>query len=112
MNPQALLELEKSIQAHRDSIESGAALDRLNLSRDFKKLVLEGFLSKEAVRLVHLKAAPSMQTPEMQKMVSNQIDAIGCFHQYLQRVQDDAELARRLLETDEQTREEILSEDR
>jgi hypothetical protein len=112
MNNQALQELDYSIQVHRDAIEVGLCLERLRLNRDFKRLIRDGFLSKEAVRLVHLKASPDTQSPEKQQAILTQLDSIGCLHQYFNRVQAESDLARRLLNDDEQTREEILSEDR
>lgn len=112
MNSQLLHDIDQSIKVNQDSIEFGLTLDRLKLNRDFKRVVLDGYLSQEAVRLVHLKASPDYQSPEAQRLLLAQIDSIGCFYQYLNRIGVAAEIARKSLQSDEQTREEVLSEER
>lgn len=103
--------LEENIKQSRKVIEVADSLDRLKSNRDFKRLILEGFFEGEAVRLVQLKADPQFQTEERQKSVIAQIDAIGSLNQYFVAVQQKAQIARRALEADEATREEILNED-
>ena len=54
-------QLEHEIQTSKKSVELGNALERLFNNRDFKNIVLKGYLEQEAVRLVHLKASPEME---------------------------------------------------
>ena len=91
--------------------ELGDALARLRGNRDFKKVILEGFFEQEAVRLVHLKADSNMQSPESQKSILTQLDAIGTLAQYLRTVDMRANLAKKSIEYDEQTLEEIAAEE-
>ena len=112
MNTDLLFDVDQSIQGHRNTIEFGLALDRLKLNREFKQIVLDGYLSKEAVRLVHEKASPTNQTPEIQRLLLAQIDAIGCLYQYFARIDAAAVISRNSLQSDEQTRELLLSEGR
>lgn len=76
-------------------MELGNALERLFNNRDFKNIVLKGYLEQEAVRLVHLKAAPAMDSPAKQAAVVRDIDAIGAFSGYLNEIARQAELGRK-----------------
>lgn len=103
--------IESNIKEARKIAEVGTALERLQSNRDFKKVVLEGYFEQEAVRLVHLKAEPAMQKPEMQQSILTQMDAIGSFAQYLDTVLHKASLATKAIASDEETRDEILAEE-
>lgn len=102
--------IELNIKQAQEMVELGNALDRLVHSRDFIDVVKEGYLKKEAVRLVHLKADPNMQTPERQASIVQQIDAIGAFTGYLNIVGQRADMARKAIEEDEATLEELRNE--
>lgn len=112
MNTEMLFDVDQSIKSHRDTIDFGLALDRLRSNREFKQVVLDGYLSKEAIRLVHEKASPTNQNPENQRLLLAQIDAIGCLYQYFNRVDAAGTIAKNSLQFDEQTRELLLSEER
>ena len=110
MNTSLLRELEQNIQKARESLALGESLTRLQNNRDFRLVMTEGFFKQEAIRLVQLKSRPEMQTPELQRHVLLQIDAIGSLYQYFQSIENQAEQARKSLDADEQTREELLAE--
>lgn len=112
MSKQSLIEgLEENIQRSRDFVAVGAALKRLELNKDFSTVIKHGYFEKEAIRLVHLKADPAMQTPERQQSIVNQIDAIGNFSSYLSTLAFTAEQAERNIAADEQTVDELRNED-
>lgn len=102
--------LEDSLEKAKNLVDLGVALDRLKSNRDFQLLITNGYLKDEAIRLVHLKADPNMQTPERQASVIRDIDAIGSFHGYLNLVYSNADRATRQIEIDTVTRDEILME--
>lgn len=104
--------IESSIQRAKKEVDLGDALERLRNHRDFKKVILEDYFEKEAVRLVHLKSDPCMQKPEMQQSILAQMDAIGAFSQFLNTLLRRAELARKSILSDEEMREELLAEER
>ena len=103
-------EIELNIEQAKAIVDKGTALERLRNNRDFKKVIIEGFFEKEAIRLVHLKSDFNMQDPESQASILSQIDAIGVLSQYLNNVRNQAMLAGKAIEADEQTREELLAE--
>lgn len=103
--------IERSIKQHKATVDLGAALERLRANKDFKKIIVEGYFENEAVRLVHLKADPSMQSAESRRSIEQQMDAIGALNQYLNLLASHAALAQKQIEVDEAYRDEILEED-
>lgn len=103
--------IEANIKEARRIVDLGESLERLRSNRDFKKVIVEGYFEQEAIRLVHLKADPSMQSAESQKSIVSQMDAIGSLHQYFNTVYQKASLARKAIAADEETRDEILAEE-
>ena len=103
--------IERNILRAKEIVEFDKALQRLEDNRDFQKVIQEGYLKAEAIRLVHLKADPSMQTPERQASVITQIDAIGNLAAYFRTVGFNANIALKAVENDEATLEEIAAEE-
>lgn len=103
-------QLEVSIKQAQSDVDIGNSLDRLLSNRDFKKVIMEGYFEKEAIRLVHLKADPNMQNEGSQKAIINQMDAIGSLKQYFYLVQAKASMAQKSVESDSQTLEDLLAE--
>lgn len=110
-NIEQINSLERNIEASKQFVELGNALNRLYTNKDFRSVIMSGYFEKEAVRLVHLKSAPEMQTPERQAAIVREIDSIGNFHQYLLLVQTKLAMAEKNIEADELTLEDILRED-
>jgi hypothetical protein len=108
---QHLAEIERQIKDSQEDLEMGKALQRLKMNPDFKRLILEGYLTEEAVRLVHLKANPSMAAPDKQVATIRDIDAIGSFYQFLHVVGFKGRQAETSIEQAEQARQEIQEED-
>lgn len=111
MSNETIQAIEDNIKQARQIVEIGEALERLKNSRDFKKVIIEGYFEKEAVRLVHLKSDSNVQSPDMQKSINAQIDAIGAVSQYFGTVLHKASIARKAIASDEETRDEILAEE-
>ena len=103
--------IEDNIRQARKIVEVGEALERLRNNRDFKKVMLEGYFEQEAIRLVHLKSDQNVQSPDMQKSIIAQIDAIGAVSQYFGTVMHKASIARKAISSDEEARDEILEEE-
>jgi hypothetical protein len=110
MSSEMIKQLEQNIEASKKLIETNTALQRLFENRDFKKVILENYFKDESVRLVHLKASPTMQTEQHQKAILGSMDAIGALLQYFTIIEQQARLARRSIDEDEATRDEILEE--
>lgn len=112
MNHVYLSQLDEDIRGHKAKLQLGEALDRLLHNRDFKEVILEGYLREEAIRLVHLKAHQDHQSPEKQAAIASKLDAVGHFHQFISRVQSETATAVKDLHDAEQAREDFLSEER
>ncbi len=104
-------QLEQNIQHSKKAVELGNALERLLNNRDFKNIILKGYMEQEAVRLVHLKAAPAMDSPAKQTAIMRDIDAIGSFAGFLKEIQRQAELGRKDIAFSEETIEAIRAEE-
>lgn len=110
MTNQTVQAIEENIRQAKVIVGMGEALERLRAHRDFKAVILDGYFKQEAIRLVHLKADPSMQSPDMQKSIIAQMDAIGSLNQYFTAVYQQASIASKAISSDEEARDEILSE--
>lgn len=104
-------ELDRNIQEAKKILDLGSALERLQSNKDFRAVIKVGYFEQEAIRLVHLKGAPHMQTAEYQASIVKQMDAIAALNQYFQAVFHAAGLADKAIAADEETREELLAED-
>jgi len=109
-NVSALKQVEDNIKQATVHVEFGTAVERLRTNRDFKKVIVEGYFEEEAVRLVHLKADPAMQTAERQESIVKQMDAIGALNQFFQTKLHLAAMASKAIASDEETLDELLNE--
>ena len=110
MNSAELQHLEVIIKQAQKMVDLGDALERLRNNKDFKKVIGEGYFEQEAIRLVHLMSDSAMQSPELQTAIHKQMIAVGVFRDYLETLAIRAGMARRSVEADEATRDEILAE--
>lgn len=95
MSNEQIQEQQDHIARLRKDVDLADSLDRLLNNKDFKEVILKGYFEKEAVRLVHVKADPNMQTPERQASVLRDIDAIGTFRGFLDLIGRRGVLARK-----------------
>lgn len=102
--------IEKNIAEARKIVEFGQALERLQENRDFKAVIQTGYLKEEAIRLVHAKANPALQSADSQRAIIQQMDAIGSLTQYFDTVFHKASIAAKAIMSDEEARDEILAE--
>ena len=110
MSTAELQQLESNIKYAQKIVDLGDALDRLRNNRDFKKVIGEGYFEQEAIRLVHLMSDSNMQFPGIQQSIHKQLIAVGMFREFLETLTTRANMARRAVESDEATRDEILAE--
>lgn len=78
-----LRELELSIERARELIATKNAIERLNDDANFKRVILDGYLKNEAVRLVLLKADQNFQSAEDQKQLDKSIEGISYFASFM-----------------------------
>lgn len=111
MSSHDLKQLEEAVAQAKADVEFGNALERLRSNRDFKQVILEGYFKEEAIRLVHLKGSPHLQSPESQKSILTQIDAISSVSEYMSLALHRARQGSKLLEDADRMREEIAAEE-
>lgn len=110
MTQTVLEQLDQDIRTSRETVELGNALDRLVHNPDFKRVVAQGYLNQEAIRLVHLKADPAMQRPDTQAAIVRDIDAIGALASYFNVIRRHAAMAADQMNDAEEMRSQILDE--
>lgn len=105
-----VVEIELQMKDAEEMIELEKALERLDKNRDFKRLIRQGYLTNEAVRLVQLKGAPGCQDPKTQAAILRDIDGIGSLLCFFHKVHHEADVARRVIEAGEQELELLRNE--
>jgi hypothetical protein len=103
--------LETQIKQAKATMTFGSALTSLQNSRDYKTVFRDGYFSAEAIRLVNLKADPSMQSVASQESIVKQMDAIGALAQFFQAAHLCFAQAARDLSANEEVLTELLQEE-
>lgn len=111
MTTNTIQAIEQNLEQSRKTVELGKAFERLVANRDFKAIIQDGYFRDEAVRLVHLKADPAMQSPVSQAAIVAQIDAIGALSAYFRTLKHGVMLAVKAIEADEETLQELRAGD-
>ena len=111
MSNDTVRSLEQNMLQSKALVEMGNALERLQNNKDFKKVVLDGYFREEAIRLVHLKGSPHTQSPDMQRSIVTQIDAIAAVADFFSTVLFKARQGERSLADDQETIEELAREE-
>jgi hypothetical protein len=110
MTPQETIQaIEASITENRQYLSLYEAFERLQENRDFKTVIQNGYLKDEAVRLVHLKADPNMQTPERQEAILGGINGIGQLLSFFNAMRFNANQAKKAIEAGEEQIRDIES---
>lgn len=105
-----ILEIELGLEHANEMVEMGKSIDRLYKNKDFKRVILNGYFEKEAIRLVQLKADPNMQSPEKQQSIIKGIDAIGSLQYFLFLQAQFAARAKQDIEEAEHALDELRAE--
>lgn len=103
--------LEHSTQNAKKNLELGNALERLLSNRDFKAVIQHGYFEQEAIRLVHLKSDPAVDSPAKQANILRDIDAIGALSCFLREIDRKADLAKREIADNELMLDELRGEE-
>lgn len=110
-NKDDIQKLEISMEQAKAAISMGHALQRLYVNPDFKTIVLDGFLTQEALRLVIAKSEPGTQTPEAQAGIIKGIDSIGYLNAFFLNLERMTEALEKDLASDVETMGEMLQDD-
>lgn len=110
MSEQQIAEIELSKSQAESFVKTAEALDRLSKNRDFKRIISDGYLKEESIRLVSLKGAPEMQHEKHQASILKQIDAIGSLQNYFHGIYMQGDHAKALIEEAEEEIEMIRAE--
>jgi hypothetical protein len=104
-------EVEVTIEQCEEQIAQAEALERLHKNADFKKLILDEYFEKNAIRTVMMKSAGGQEGEKEQKNLDNVLIGIGQLGQYFHKIFTFGEGAARAIDENKNTREELLAED-
>lgn len=109
-----LEQLEASIEAQKELIKFGDALDRLYENKDFRTVILDDYFVQEASRLVLAKSEPTLRfeahgEAQMQ-FLEDQLTGIGALKQYFLAKTRQCDSARQGLESSQELHSELLQE--
>ena len=99
-------QVELSLEEAKKLVEFGEAIERLNQNRDFKTVILEGYMGEEAKRLVFLTGEYNL-TPEAREQVHQNIHGIAALRNYLVARTQIGEIAKKEVQDFSETLEEI-----
>lgn len=103
-------EVELSIEQAQALIKRGEQALKLADNKDFKELVLDGYLVNEASRLARLSADFTLD-PQVRSEVLLMVQAIGCFHTYMRNIIRQGDMAKRDLAAAQETLQELHEEE-
>lgn len=106
-----LQQVEREIEQYKADMAIAEKLEKLHSNREFKEIILNGFLRENVIRLVGLKGHPDMQTAEKQASVLKQIDAVSVLTDYFRQIFNKGEIADRNIADHERLHSELLKEE-
>lgn len=106
-----LLEIEAQIEQLKKEVEFGKLIEKLQRNSEFKKVVIDDYFEKEAIRLVHAKADQTMQSEAKQKYLDDAMKGISAFSDYLRTKLTIARQAADQLVSAEDLRADLLEGD-
>lgn len=109
-NAEQIQEIELNIQEAQEIIEMANLLDKLEQNRAFKKLILEGYMEKEAVRLTMLMAHPNLQEKDKQEAIVQELRGISSLNSYFNTVRYRASMATKAVEANREELTELYKE--
>lgn len=97
-------EIKLTLEEAEAKVKLGEALKRLTSNKDFKKVILEAYFEKEAVRLVHSLGDPAVaHNPSVKEEHTHSMHAIAQLRSFLFNMRAAAEQAE--LAVEQNTRE-------
>jgi hypothetical protein len=113
MSDAYIQEVQIGIDAANEKVDLMNSMEKLRKNRDFKKIVSEGYMEQEAIRLVHLMSDPSpaIQSPDVQESLLSMIKAIGHLENYFKVIYQFGHAAKESILESERSIEETLAEE-
>jgi aromatic ring-opening dioxygenase catalytic subunit (LigB family) len=90
--------IELSMDQAKEHIEMGEALARLHDNKDFKKVVMDGWMNDEVIRLSRLIASPAAAAEEVQTAIAQGLRSTSEFHQFMLFIGRQANMAKSSIE--------------
>lgn len=111
MSNQPIEQIQLSLEQAKETIQKAKDLEVLRKSPEFKRIFLDGYFNKEALRLVFLKSDFQAQRADIAEAINKDLYAIGALRAYLVDIDRQAQLAQKAIEDDEAELEELREEE-
>ena len=86
-------EILVTIEQCEENIRAGEALKRLDANPDFRLIVHDLYMRKNAVRLVHALGDPNCASDEVRERLVREMDSIASFSAFLRQLEQAAHQA-------------------
>jgi len=86
MTPQEILEIEVTINDLEEAVTKKNNFIMLEQNEMFQKVILDGYMKDNAVRLVTLKGASQMSSKKSQRHLDDQIKAVGLLGEHFRAI--------------------------
>ena len=102
--------IEADSEICRSNIAFGDALKRLRANKDFKKVIEQAYLHDNALRLVELLSAPQTDTEAKQRLITDELKAIGLLKFWFTYIEQESLRAEKQLEANDHSLEYMNNE--
>ena len=99
--------IDKRIAELKNAEELGKALERLHENEDFKKVILDAYLEKEAERLFGVLVAPSTLKRDVMQNIQDKLSSIRNVKQFFGVLLQNAHMAPSQIAEEEDYRKEV-----
>lgn len=103
-------DIELSIELAKKKIDKAIILEKLYENDDFQQLIVKDFMEEYAVRMVKLRAHPTMQGDKEQRIINEKIQCIGTLNQFFQSIFAEGSQAEQAMENATTAQEEVERE--
>ena len=100
-----------STEQSEEKVALRDAIKALSINKHYMKVFTDHFFKTHIMHAVCLKASPGMQSPEDQKFINGQIDAVGQLDQFLQYLVVEGNTAERLIASNSEAIDSIRAEE-
>lgn len=100
--------VEASIEHCKTVMKTRDSMIRLTEHKDFKEIIMQGYIREEAARLTGLLGDPNPNVD--QNAVMADLHAVASFQRYMRRILMEGEMAEREMDTHKETLDSIRME--
>lgn len=106
-----ITELEAQITNEKEVIRKANVLRKLFSNPDFKEIILDGYCTKEAIRLTKNLRQPEFETAVKQENLFNKLGAISELQEYFRVIEIQAQMSEKNIISTEDEISNVMAEE-